>query len=117
MAGGGGSGGTLPRCSTTRNLLALGPAWLEDVRREAIAKANELGLPTRKHEEWRYTNPKRIVETAYAPPQRDGEPDASAVDPDLDLDRPPGSCSSTARSRPMRRTSRPARRRDRPAVR
>ena len=85
--GSGDFGGTLPAMlDDQQHLLALGPAWLEDVRREAIAKANELGLPTRKDEEWRYTNPKRIVETAYAPPQRDGEPDASAVD-HLDVDR------------------------------
>lgn len=83
----GGSGGTLPAMlDDPQRLLALGPAWLEAVRREAIAKANDLGLPTRKLEEWRYTNPKRIVEAAYTPWQRERAPDASAVH-HLDLDR------------------------------
>ncbi|MFW5683137.1 MAG: Fe-S cluster assembly protein SufD, partial [Phycisphaeraceae bacterium] len=84
--GTGGSGETLAAMlEDPQSLRTLGPAWLGSVRDQAIAKANELGLPTRKQEEWRYTNPKRIVEAAYASPVRDIEPDAAAVQP-LDLD-------------------------------
>lgn len=75
------AGQTLPAMlETEQQLLALGPAWLDQPRREAIAKANQFGLPTRKHEAWRYTNPRRIVEGAYtsprpAPPRAGANPD------------------------------------------
>jgi Fe-S cluster assembly protein SufD len=32
------------------------PVWLEDLRQRAIARFEELGFPTTKHEDWRFTN-------------------------------------------------------------
>src|SRR5262249_49858795 len=37
------------------------PGWLEAARKAAIARFAELGLPTRRSEEWKYTNPAPIA--------------------------------------------------------
>ena len=37
------------------------PAWLEAARKAAIARFAELGVPTRRHEEWKYTQAARIA--------------------------------------------------------
>jgi len=44
-------------------------ARLADVRAAALARAGELGLPSRADEEWRYTNPKPILDHAYVLPE------------------------------------------------
>ena len=41
------------------------PAWLEAARKTAIARFVELGFPTRRHEEWKYTNPAPIAKVAW----------------------------------------------------
>ncbi|MGH7930891.1 MAG: Fe-S cluster assembly protein SufD, partial [Candidatus Binatia bacterium] len=33
-----------------------GASWLAKLRRSAIDKFSELGLPTTRHEDWKYTN-------------------------------------------------------------
>ena len=43
------------------------PAWLEAARKTAIARFVELGFPTRRHEEWKYTNPAPIAKVAWKP--------------------------------------------------
>jgi Fe-S cluster assembly protein SufD len=43
------------------------PAWLEAARKAALARFVELGVPTRRHEEWRYTNAERIARGAWQP--------------------------------------------------
>ena len=43
------------------------PAWLAELRDEGIENFRALGLPTVKHEEWRWTNLKRLVDVAFAP--------------------------------------------------
>jgi Fe-S cluster assembly protein SufD len=43
------------------------PAWLEAARKAAIARFAELGVPTRRHEEWRYTSAERIARVAWRP--------------------------------------------------
>jgi Fe-S cluster assembly protein SufD len=43
------------------------PAWLEVARKAAIARFAELGLPTRRHEEWKYTSAERIGRIAWRP--------------------------------------------------
>ena len=43
------------------------PAWLEAARKTAIARFVELGLPTRRHEEWKYTSAERIGRVAWRP--------------------------------------------------
>jgi Fe-S cluster assembly protein SufD len=43
------------------------PAWLEDLRRQGAEQLNELGLPTTRLEDWRYTNVAPIAETRWTP--------------------------------------------------
>ena len=43
------------------------PAWLEAARKAALARFAELGVPTRRHEEWKYTNAERIARAAWRP--------------------------------------------------
>jgi len=43
------------------------PAWLEAARKAAIARFAELGFPTRRHEEWKYTNAARIAKPRWRP--------------------------------------------------
>lgn len=43
------------------------PAWLEAARKGAIARFAELGVPTRRHEEWKYTSAERIARVAWRP--------------------------------------------------
>ena len=42
------------------------PAWLMGLRQEAFRRFEDLGFPTTRQEEWRFTNVKRIAETAFA---------------------------------------------------
>ena len=42
------------------------PAWLTGLRRAAFRRFEDLGFPTTRHEEWRFTNVKRIAETEFA---------------------------------------------------
>jgi Fe-S cluster assembly protein SufD len=43
------------------------PAWLEASRKAALARFVELGFPTRRDEEWKYTNPAAIAKVAWQP--------------------------------------------------
>jgi Fe-S cluster assembly protein SufD len=43
------------------------PAWLRDVRRSAADAFGRTGIPTTRHEEWRFTNVAPIAETVYTP--------------------------------------------------
>ncbi|HSJ98598.1 MAG TPA: Fe-S cluster assembly protein SufD [Myxococcota bacterium] len=43
------------------------PAWLEAARKAALARFAELGVPTRRHEEWKYTSAERIGRVAWRP--------------------------------------------------
>lgn len=43
------------------------PAWLEAARKSAIARFAELGVPTRRHEEWKYTSAERIARVPWRP--------------------------------------------------
>lgn len=42
------------------------PAWLVTLRTEALERFRELGLPTTRHEEWRYTNLKPLLDMTFA---------------------------------------------------
>ncbi|MEX0887083.1 MAG: Fe-S cluster assembly protein SufD [Phycisphaeraceae bacterium] len=44
----------------------VGPAWLRAVREQAVKDLRTVGLPTRKHEEWRYTDPAPLTRTRFA---------------------------------------------------
>jgi Fe-S cluster assembly protein SufD len=43
------------------------PSWLQATRKGASARFAELGVPTRKHDEWKYTNAERIARHAWRP--------------------------------------------------
>ncbi len=47
------------------NGLGAEPAWLSDLRRAAMLRFADLGLPTRNDEEWRFTNPATFTETQF----------------------------------------------------
>jgi Fe-S cluster assembly protein SufD len=48
-----------------------GPAaWLAPIRKAAIARFLALGLPTTRHEQWRYTNVAPLAETTFRPAER-----------------------------------------------
>jgi Fe-S cluster assembly protein SufD len=57
------------------------PAWLRDLRADALKRFDACGLPRRTDEEWRYTSVKPIVETSY---QIGGEAASLSA---IDLDR------------------------------
>jgi Fe-S cluster assembly protein SufD len=43
------------------------PAWLAERRQSALARFVELGLPTRRQENWRFTNLRPLETTSYPP--------------------------------------------------
>jgi Fe-S cluster assembly protein SufD len=45
---------------------ATTPEWLRDLRRAAIDSFAQLGLPTTRHEDWRYTSVEPIASTDFA---------------------------------------------------
>jgi Fe-S cluster assembly protein SufD len=61
-----------------RNGAAGAPEWLKQIREGAIARFAELGFPTMKQEEWRFTSVAPIAEAeftlAHAPPGPSGTP-------------------------------------------
>ena len=48
-----------------KRLAASDPAWLRPIRRAAIDRFAELGFPTTKNEEWKYTNVAPIARVAF----------------------------------------------------
>jgi Fe-S cluster assembly protein SufD len=48
-------------------LASDGKPWLQDLRREAIANFSDLGLPTTRDEEWRYTSVAPIAKVPFTP--------------------------------------------------
>ena len=48
-----------------KDLAGRSPSWLKDIRREAQQRFEELGLPTAKNEEWKYTNLSPLKETPF----------------------------------------------------
>jgi Fe-S cluster assembly protein SufD len=55
-----------------------GPGWLAPVRKAALARFAELGLPSVRHEDWRFTNLAPLARTAFVRPGHD--PRAVAAD-------------------------------------
>ena len=48
------------------DLESQAPPWLTGLRNDAFRRFEDLGFPTTRQEEWRFTNVKRIAETAFA---------------------------------------------------
>ncbi|MDP6561190.1 MAG: SufD family Fe-S cluster assembly protein, partial [Candidatus Binatia bacterium] len=44
-----------------------GLSWLREIRRAAIGRFAELGFPTTRHEDWKYTSVAPIAQTAFLP--------------------------------------------------
>ncbi len=59
-----------------------GPRWLETTREAAIRRFVELGIPTTRDEEYRFTNVSPIATTAFERPA-DARLDLSAIEPYL----------------------------------
>lgn len=53
--------------AATADARAGEPPWLEATRKSALARFAELGVPTRKHEEWKYTRAERIAGRPWQP--------------------------------------------------
>ncbi len=67
------------------------PPWLLDLRRSALARFTELGFPTIRDENWRYTNVAPIARTTFqAPTQVDSRTVADSLNrvPTVDLGSP-----------------------------
>src|SRR5260370_42647324 len=60
---------------------ATEPAWLVERRRSALARFGELGLPTRRQENWRFTNLRALETTDYPPTIGDTTIDEAALAP------------------------------------
>ena len=59
-----------------------GQSWLEPIRRAAIARFGELGFPTTKDEDWRFTSVAPIAKTAFTRPgDGQADPGPRALDP------------------------------------
>src|SRR5438876_8773817 len=50
-----------------KKLAGRDPAWLAGIRKAAIERFAELGFPTTKNEEWKYTSVAPIARTAFEP--------------------------------------------------
>jgi Fe-S cluster assembly protein SufD len=59
------------------NGAAHGPAWLKPIREAAIARFKELGFPTTRDEDWKYTSLDPIASRNFAP--ADGPAAVSAI--------------------------------------
>jgi Fe-S cluster assembly protein SufD len=55
-----------------------GPAWLREARRASIARFAEVGLPTPRDEEWKYTSTAALDAARHVRFELDGTPDALA---------------------------------------
>jgi Fe-S cluster assembly protein SufD len=60
------------------NGAARAPAWLKEIREGAITRFAELGFPTTKQEDWRFTSVAPIAETAFSLGQRHRVPRVAA---------------------------------------
>src|SRR2546422_9849488 len=66
-----------------RNGASGAPEWLRQLREGAIARFTELGFPTMKQEEWRFTSVAPIAETRFAL----ARPEATLTPAPRDIDR------------------------------
>ncbi len=64
--------------------LPAGGAWATKARKAAEARLRDMGLPVRRDEYWRYTDPRRLTEATVQPgqlhPQGDDAPVFDAID-------------------------------------
>lgn len=71
---------------------AAGPAWLRSIREAAMSRFAEIGFPTPREEDWKYTNVLPVVKTPFQPaPERATNGGVSRVVADLVGERAKGS--------------------------
>jgi len=58
------------------------PAWLADARREALGRFESLGLPTTRHEDWRFTDLSGLSGQPWVRPGEGGGPWTGALLPE-----------------------------------
>ena len=63
-----------------RNGASGAPAWLRELRQGAIARFSELGFPTTKQEEWRFTSVAPIADARFTLPHAPRSPFPSHAD-------------------------------------
>jgi Fe-S cluster assembly protein SufD len=66
-----------------RDRRQAGPRWLEATREAAIRRFAELGFPTTRDEEYRFTNVSPIADTAFERPAEAAHVDLAAIEPYL----------------------------------
>jgi len=66
-----------------RNRRPSGPRWLEATREAAIRRFGELGFPTTRDEDYRFTNVSAIADTAFERPAEAAHVDLAAIEPYL----------------------------------
>src|SRR5438874_1749273 len=57
--------------SLQKTLAGSDPSWLRAIRKAAIDRFADLGFPTTKNEEWKYTSVAPIARTAFEPAPSD----------------------------------------------
>ena len=60
--------------------LVQAPAWVKERREHAARRFAEVGFPTTRHEDWRFTNISPIAEAKFAPAQGGFKQAASLID-------------------------------------
>ncbi len=55
------------------------PAWLSEIRKQAFNKFDELGFPTTRQEEWRFTSVRELASQTFVAPGEAGEYDSEAL--------------------------------------
>lgn len=60
---------TLADVAQLAGRLPGGEGWLGEIRQAALERSSSLGMPTKRDEAWRYTNPKPVLDDAYATPE------------------------------------------------
>jgi Fe-S cluster assembly protein SufD len=56
-----------------KNLNGEAASWVHTIRKNALSKFNELGFPTTRHEEWKYTNIAPIAKEQFKPVSKNNQ--------------------------------------------
>jgi Fe-S cluster assembly protein SufD len=66
-----------------RRVAGAAGAWIHPLRKAALARFAELGFPTTRDEDWKFTNLAPIAQTAFRLPEAPPQPSAEALQPFL----------------------------------
>ena len=59
------------------------PEWLVEIRRDAMERLNEIGFPSMRQEDWKYTNVAPILKTAFVSAPEEGPRRVDWIVPDV----------------------------------